>query len=232
MITAEAEKIQTLPLSKIDWEKGIYSFRQKPINHADLKKDMEKLGQLFPITVEQFSNGNTRLLDGFKRCQAASKLQTQDASFGELNVELIPSSQLSEIGRFKLICDKNLYANKSFGLAEQASLIKFFHQRGLSLKNMSDFSPYSLHQLEDLLDLAESTSPFSQIVNKADLDPAMGVMLWRRYQGWIQTPYKKEANQVAKNLVEIADKEKVSIKSWRFYLDFYWKEDGTQPSFI
>lgn len=235
MNTLVENELKKIPLKEIDKSPSPYDFRTPNCFYSlTLKKELQNLGQLYPITVEERENGKFTLLDGFRRFRSFTAIQKADYHFSEIHSQVIPAGQLTDLKRFQLLRDKNFYGEKSYGLVAKGRFLKHFYNRGLSMELLSHQTKLSIQEIDDHIDLAEADPIFSALSSRVQLEPIYAAMLWRQYRGWVRGPYQKQARYIARKLLGLSKKEPITMKTWRFYLDFYWKSNshGVRPLFV
>lgn len=218
--------IQTLSMEELDKSDRTYSFRQpRPERQAVLRRELIQLGQLQPLSVEEVGEGGWRILDGFGRLDLFKKL-----NWREVRCRIFPSGRLSEQDRFRLLLESNFFGPTPYGLIDRARFVKSFYDCGVTFDELGRTTRYTLHELEDLFDLTDCDDFLGPCLNRSRLEPVFARMLARRYDRWIRTGYIREARKIARTLLRRAGRESVTIKIWRFYLDFYW--EGERPSMV
>jgi hypothetical protein len=130
------------------------------------------------------------------------------------------------VDRFRIIRDKNVGGENAFGLHEKGCFFKSFLIFGMSLAELAAETGLTAHQVEDHVELAEAHATLVPLLNTTKLDVLFAVMLYRRYQGWLESPYAHVAPIIAKKCLDHAQHEKITMKSWRFLLDFYWGKEA------
>lgn len=95
---------------------------------------------------------------------------------------------------------------------------------------MRDVLPAGRHEADDLIDIADAPPLLARLLDRTPIEPLFAAMLVRRYRGWLKTPDARHANFVARRLLRYAATEGLTMKSWRFYLDFYWRSE--RPSLL
>src|SRR5438045_1577734 len=110
---------------------------------------------------------------------------------------------------------------------EKSKFLEARLKKGLTIRQMAKESGLSFHEVEDYLELAAAPLSLGKLLNKSSLPVVYLTILFRRHQGWAQSAHAESADEVAASLLEMGERESLSLKSWRFYLDFYWS--GQRP---
>ena len=164
-----------------------------------LKNELEKFGQLTPVTLEETSHKEFRILDGFQRIYALRQIQKKTGQVPEVLCDIHKKADLIQADRFRIVMSKNFHGPQAYGVFEKSLAIKHFYDLGLSIEWLSRNSSYNIHQIEDMIDLGEAGSAFGILINPYPLDPTLSLILLNRFRGWIQTPYRKKALHITKN---------------------------------
>jgi hypothetical protein len=215
-----------IPFSQIDYENRAFSFRAPaPVKVNAIKQEMMKLGQLNPITVEEVSMDHYFVLDGFRRCEAVAEILRAGGQWEKMMAQVIESQDLTPLTRFQLLRSKNLGDGQGYRSHERSLFYNAFHGMGLTVSEMAREGGITAHEIEDHLELAQAPPDLANLLNESEVPVIYAVMLVRRYQGWIKGPYAAFANAITLKILEEARPKKITMKSWRFVLDFYGGEN-------
>ncbi len=111
------------------------------------------------------------------------------------------------------------------GLIERAKCFQQFLREGISLQTIGRVCGLDTHAVEDHVELVNTPLDLATLLNRSPLNATMALMLAHRFTGWIKTGYASHALPIARRLLEHAHKEQLTLKSWRYLLDFYWSND-------
>lgn len=216
-----------IPFQNIDLADERYRFRLDADEQVrDLIAGLKKSGQSTPIFLSQQGNGSLVIVDGHLRCEAIRRIR-EHGVWEKMLAQIFPVGHLSAWDRFRMLRERNMQGKNAFGLVERGRFFKQFLMEGIPVQRIAAEMGLSVHDVEDLSELTSATKEISILINHADMSPAYALMLLRRYEGWIKTTNAAHAGRVAEKLVAHLKKEPVTMKSWRFLLDFYW--DGDRP---
>jgi hypothetical protein len=226
MITSLEANLQYIPFAQIDWVDAPYQFRLANADREQaLKSSLYRSGQTHPALFERVAPDRYRVLDGHRRCQAVHRIRESGGTWEKVLGHIINSEHLSPTERFHLIFARNAGADTAYGLVEMGRLMAAFKQAGFSVAHMASVSGRSVQDVDDLVLVAEAPSPLADLVNPLSLEPAWVAMLVRRYNAWIQSDFRAEAPAIATRLLAHAADERLTVRSWKFLLDFYWSHD-------
>jgi hypothetical protein len=226
MILTRESYLNYIPFSFIQPNDRSFRFRLIDSERfASLKSSLVRSGQTHPTILEEVGPENFNVIDGHCRCDAVHKIRETGGSWEKILAHVIPSHTLTVLDRFRLIYEKNVHGDHPFGLIERARFFKGFREFGLSLGDMSAETNTSSHTIEDLIDLGNVHASLELRLNKSQIDPTFALMLMRRFQVWVGSPFQGQALGIVDTLLAHAANEKMSIRSWRFLLDFYWSRE-------
>ncbi len=191
----------------------------------DLAVSLKRSGQTHPIYLEQTGADICVILDGHHRCEAIKSIRDNGGVWEKVLAQIVPSIGFSTLDRFRLIHEKNMNGKNPYGLIERGRFFKCFLDLGLAVQQISAETGFSAHAIEDLAELAPINNELGLMLNHADIEPVFAAMLHRRYEAWRRTPFAHEAPRVAGQLLQHLKNERITMKSWRFLLDFYWPAD-------
>ncbi len=215
-----------VPFSELDLADSRYRFRWHYGPFIDdMRAGLKRSGQTHPALFEQTGPHSYRILDGHRRVDAVRSIRESGGSWEKLLAHVIPEGRLSPLERFHLLRERNLSGKDPFGMIERGRFFSYFIEQGLTAQEISRHCGINGHDVTDFMELAHAPAELGWLLNKANLEPAFALMLARRYHGWKQTAHSNEALLVAQRLVGHAQAERVTMKGWRFLLDFYWPHD-------
>lgn len=225
MIKLLESTLSKIPLSQI-LEDAAFDYRlPDPEQNEILLKELERLAQLHPIFLEEAAPGQFLILDGHRRFEAFLKLHSKSREWDAILAHVVPKTELTPQIRFQILRDRNFYGDFSYGLYEKSLFVKDFIRRGLSLIDIGKELRLPVHTIMDIIECAESPAPLARHLNKSPIAPLYAVMLLRKYRGWKKSSHSSMAEAVSARLLEHAKKESLTMKSWKFYLEFYWGID-------
>ncbi len=192
----------------------------------DIRNSLVRHGQAHAVTLEAFSDGKYRLLDGHRRFSAVRKIRSEGGTWHKLLAHVVPPD-LTPLDRFKIIRDRNDAGERSFGITERGRFFFEIRKQGLCVSVIAREYGITIAEVEDHLELAEAPQGLAERLDRTRINAMFAAMLARRYQGWQAGPHADQANDVLMTLLAHASNETLTIKSWRFLLDFYWS--GNRP---
>lgn len=226
LITAFDAHLTYIPFADLDLSDDRYRFRfhYTPLID-DIKSSLRRSGQTHPALFEQTGPHSYRILDGHRRVDAVRAIRENGGSWEKLLAHVVPDGRLSPLERFMLLRERHLNAKDPLGMVERGRFFRFFVNEGVSVQDVSRYTGASGHDVADTIELSRIPSELGWLLNKANLEPAFALMLARRYLGWKESAYSNNALLVAQRLVGHAQAERITMKGWRFLLDFYWPND-------
>ena len=193
---------------------------------ADIRSSFLRHGQTHPLVLESLSDGNFRVLDGHRRLAAVRMIHADGGTWHKLLAHVV-SSSLTPLDRFRILRERNDGGDRTFGLAERGRLFGIFRRLGLCVATLAAESRMTVAEVEDCLELSDAPAALAARLDRVRLNPVFAAMLVRRYRGWIAGPHAARADDTVSRLLGHAATEVLTVKSWRFLLDFYW--DGDRP---
>ncbi len=218
------EKVVTrVPFDQILLENRAYRFRAPDQNKDEaLKGQLSLLGLLNPLILEEASPQQYIVLDGFRRLDAIHALRGVEAGWNDVPAEVIPSDNMSAADRFKILKTGNMLGDNAYSLYEKACFLHFFCEQGMSREELANAADIPTDQLLSYLELGALRPPWGPELNHLNLDISFVGPLAVRYKTWAASPYRDLADGVVQKILSHAKEEKLTMKSWHFYLDFYW----------
>lgn len=215
-----------IPFSFVSLEKQPYRFR---IHNAEslalLQSNLIRSGQTHPVTLLESGPEKFLILDGHRRCDAIRLIRENGGSWDKILAHVVPYEHFSLLERFRLLREKNMQVEFPYGLTERGQYFRDFVALGMSAQEIAQESGLSASTVEDTIDLAQVRPELAVHINKTSLEPVFALMLSRRFNGWLQSPHAPQAEKIALKILSHLVQEKITMKSWRFLLDFYWGGD-------
>jgi len=191
---------------------------------STLKAEISMLGLLYPITIEAINPGQYVILDGYRRFDAIAALRQETGGWEDVPAVVYSENQLLTHEKLLILKEKNLAGENAYTVYEKARMLDAFSKRGLSIEEMADHTKIPAEEISQLLFLMEAPPLLSNLIIDTGMSHEFAVTLIARYRQWLTTPYKDQADAVARRIAEHLKEEKVSRLGWRFLLDFYWAE--------
>jgi len=188
---------------------------------ADIRSSFLRHGQTHPVTLETLSDGKYRVLDGHRRYRAVAQIRAEGGAWEKLLAHALPVG-LSPLDQFRVLRERNDGASSSFGLAERSRFFAALWRQGVGVAAIAAEYSFSVAEVEDHLELAEAPAHLAVRLDEVPMGVTFAAMLARRYAGWSAGPYTAQAEGILSALLNHAATESLTIKSWRFLLDFYW----------
>ena len=188
----------------------------------DLRLSFLRSGQTHPMLLETLSDGNFRVLDGHRRLAAVRSIHARGGSWHKILAYLTASPTPIQI--FRSLLARN-DGDGAYAPTELGRLLAWAQGSGIETSVIARGSGLSLTDVDDLLDLAEAPEDLAAVIDKAGLAPLFAAMLFRRFRSWRATRHGPFAIETASRLIEQSKKSALTIKGWRFLLDFYWADD-------
>lgn len=227
MLNAVEGHITYVPFPTVKCAESVFRFRLlNPAREDRLKDELIKWGQLHPVTVEEAAPNEFNVLDGHRRCDAVARIR-ENGSWEKIMVHVLPAEKLTLQEKFQLLKDRNFKGDNAYGLYEKGLFLKTFHERGLAIKEMAGTAEMAPKEVEQFVELAKMPLAVGKLVNEARLSVSLALILGRRIQEWLKTPYVSHVDAIVKDLLDAAAREDTSPKAWQFLLDFYW--NGPRP---
>lgn len=211
-----------IPVSQILMETP-YRFRRPDAAAVDrLRASLSATGQTHPALLEERTDGYFRIIDGHRRIAAMRKIQAQGGTWDKILAHVVhaPTPALA----LRWITRRNTGA-LSFGATERGALYTWAQAAGVPTPLIARECGLTISEVEDGLELAEAPPALALLIDEARLEPLFAVMLLRRYNAWTRTHNGPLALPTAARILEQNRKSPLTIKGWRFLLDFYWSED-------
>ena len=214
-----------IPFSLLALNEQPYRFRfaDQPAV-ASLAASLARSGQTHPVTLLEASPEKYLVLDGHRRCDAIKLILENGGAWEKILAHVVPYGNFPLIDRFRLLLDKNINGESAYGLMERGQFFRDFIALGLTVHQIAVEACLAPHVVEDTIDLCRTRSSLSCLLNRSTIEPVYALMLQRRFEGWLHSPYAAAAETVAAKLLKHAETEKLTMKSWRFLLEFYWQD--------
>jgi hypothetical protein len=193
---------------------------------VEIRSSFLRHGQTHPLVLEALSDGKFGILDGHRRLAAVRLIHAEGGTWHKLLAHVVPGN-LTALDRFRILRERNDGADRTFGLAERGRLFAAFRRFGLCVATLANECGMTVAEVEDCLELADAPPTLAARIDRVRLNPVYAAMLVRRYRGWTTGPHAARADQTVSLLLGHAATEPLTIKTWRFLLDFYW--DGDRP---
>lgn len=217
-----------IPFSFVSLEEQPYRFRLSDAESlATLQTSLMRSGQSHPVTLLETAHEKFLLLDGHRRCDAIRLIRENGGAWDKVLAHVVPYERYSLNERFRFLREKNLLGESPYGLTERGQFFRDFVALGMSVQEMAQECGLPANTIEDTIDLSQARPELVTLLNKFPIEPIFALMLHRRFTGWMQSPHAAQAEATAKKILSHVMKEKITMKSWRFLLDFYW--DGDHP---
>lgn len=225
MITTVDSHATYIPFPSISCEESAFRFH---LSHGPaveaIRASLLKSGQTHPVILQSAGNEKFRVVDGHRRLEAIRLIRESGGSWDKVWSHVLPEDP-APLDLFRLIREKNDLSDQRYGIYERGFLFKQFSQNGLDIPTMAQECSLTVHAVEDHIELTAAHPALAAELNNIDMEPVYALMLHHRFEGWMKTHLADKALPVAKRLLKHARQEKLTIKSWRFLLDFYWSKD-------
>lgn len=224
MQTETRETTSYIPFDRIRTAEQPYAFRfPNDALVSAIKESLVRTGQETPITLLETSQGDYVVLDGHRRVEAIQRIHEEGGFWEKVLAHVHPENSLSAKDRVHILWNKN-ENDGPYKLVEQARLIRCFDLMGVSMMELALATGFSAQKLRDLLSLASAATELADLIHENELDAALAVMLHRTYEVWSLSEYAPQALPTVHKILNHAKSEKVTPKSWRFLIDFYWTD--------
>ncbi len=225
MMNALETHVTYVPFSEIVREDRHYFFRSpNPAALEMIKAELLRFGQRQPVAVEEVTSGKFSILDGYRRADAIAKIHEEGGAWEKILVQIFPPHSLSPVQKFNLLKQRNGSGDGAYGVQERGVWFKVFLREGLTVPEIAESTGLTGHQVEDHAELADTDAELAALLNATPIDATFSVMLARRFHDWKRGPCASQALRVARTLLHHAQTESLTMKSWRFLLDFYWQD--------
>ena len=184
-------------------------------------------GQTHPVLLEALSDGNFRVVDGYRRLDAARAIARQGGLWPKVLAHVVVAPKPALL--FRWLWSRN-GGPGGYGPTESGRLIGWALASGVDGQTVAAETRLSTADLEDLLELAEAPDELARLIDDARLETRYAAMLLRRFVAWKSTRNGPLALETAARLIEHSRRSPLTIKGWRFLLDFYWSND--QPFMV
>lgn len=213
-----------VPVTHIVEDASLFFRRSEEPAITDIQASLARHGQAHPVTVESLSDGKYRLLDGHRRLAAVRQIHATGGTWHKLLAHVLPAG-LTALDRFRVVRERNDVVDRSFGFSERGRFFAAFRKQGLCVATIGRETGLTVAEVEDHLELADMPPALAARLDRVRMSPLFAAMLARRYQSWTNGPYADRVGDVLSRLLGHAASESLTIKSWRFLLDFYWSAD-------
>ncbi len=187
-----------------------------------LRLSLLRTGQTHPMLLETLSDGNFRVLDGHRRLAAVRAIHAEGGSWDKILAHVVAAPSPLQI--FRTLQARN-DGTTAYAPTELGRLIAWAQGSGIDAAVIARESGLSPAGVDDLLDLAEAPDDLAALIDHAHLDARFGAMLLRRFRSWKSTHNGPLAIETAARIIEQSRKSPLTLKGWRFLLDFYWAAD-------
>jgi ParB-like chromosome segregation protein Spo0J len=211
-----------IPVSQIVDETPLRFRRPDPHAVDAVGASFLRGGQTHPVLLEALSDGNFRVIDGYRRLEAAREISRRGGAWPKLlaHVVLPPKPVLL----LRWLWARN-GGSGGYGPTETGRLASWALASGVDERVIARETGFSAADLEDLLELAETPEELASLMDRARLETRYAAMLLRSYMAWKATRNGPLAIETASRLIEHGRRSPLTIKGWRFLLDFYWSDD-------
>lgn len=216
-----------IPVSQIV-DDNLYRFRRTDAEAVSaIRASLVRSGQTHPMLLEAMSDGGFRVLDGHRRLEAARAILSAGGTWHKLLAHVVVSPRPAAILRW--LHGRN-EGERGYGPTERGRLFTWARGAGLDNSRIAQETGLTMADVEDLMDLAEAPDDLAALIDDARLDSLFASMLFQRYRAWKLTRNGPHALDTAARIIDQSRRSPLTIKGWRFLLDFYWSED--QPFMI
>jgi len=200
-----------------------YRFRRANAAAVEnIRQSFLRSGQTHPMLLETLSDGNFRVLDGHRRLTAVRAIHSAGGAWQKILAHVVASPSPLQI--FRALQARN-DGDGAFAPTELGRLLAWAQGSGIDMTVIARESGLSVAEVDDLLDLAETPDDLAALVDGAHLDARFGAMLLRRFLSWKATHNGPLAIDTAARIIEHSQRSSLTVKGWRFLLDFYWADD-------
>ena len=211
-----------IPVSQI-LDETPFRFRRPDARAVDgLRASLLRGGQTHPLLLEALSDGNFQVIDGYRRLQAARDIYSHGDSWPKLLAHVVLPPTPSVLLRW-------LWARNGgpggYAPTEMGRLVSWALASGVEGPVIARETGLTAADLEDLLELSETPEELASLIDAARLETRYAAMLLRSYNAWKLTRNGPLAIETAARLIEHSRRSPLTVKGWRFLLDFYWLQD-------
>jgi ParB-like chromosome segregation protein Spo0J len=202
---------------------NVYRFRRPDAAATEnLRASLTRSGQTHPMLLEAMDDGLFRVLDGHRRLEAARLVISGGGTWHKLLAHVVIAPTPAAI--LRRLLSKNA-GEQGYGPTERGRLFAWAQAAGVEIRTIAREGGSTSAEVEDLLELAEAPDELSALIDRAKLDTLFAVMLFRRYRAWRTTRSGPLALETAARIIEQGRRSPLTIKGWRFLLDFFWTSD-------
>lgn len=211
-----------VPLSQIVDEMP-FRFRRTSSHAVDaIRASFLRGGQTHPLLLEALTDGNFRVIDGYRRLEAAREISREGGVWPKLLAHVVLPPRPALLLRW-------LWARNGgpggYAPTETGRLVSWALASGVEGPAIARETGFSVADLEDLLELAETPDELASLIDAARLETRYAAMLLRSYIAWKATRNGPLAIETAARLIDHSRRSPLTVKGWRFLLDFYWSQD-------
>jgi ParB-like chromosome segregation protein Spo0J len=211
-----------IPVSQIV-DDNLYRFRRPNAESVEgIRASLVRSGQTHPMLLEAMSDGAFRVLDGHRRLAAARAVIAAGGTWHKLLAHVVLAPRAPSILRW-------LYARnegeRGYGPTERGRLFSWAQGAGMEIRAIARETGLTLAEVQDLIDLAEAPEELAELIDRAGLDTIFASMLYQRFRAWRMTRNGPLAVETAARIIDQGKKSPLTVKGWRFLLDFFWSHD-------
>jgi hypothetical protein len=226
MLTTITTEVRTVHLGEIDWDDKTYLIRNTTAEfESTLLSDLKRNRQKYPVSLLEKPTGGYTILDGFARAKAILTLANKEGIPAAVQAEVFPQIGLTPQAAFERLCLTNMSGPYAYGAFDKGRFFSLFLERGLTIREMASHTKLTPHEVEDWIEIGQAPMEVGALLNDSKLNPLYIAMLTRHARGWLKTRFQKEALETVKTLIDKGQTEVITMKIWRFYLDFFWNGD-------
>ena len=223
LVTPRDAHLGYIPVSLIAQETPFCFRRDDESSVEKIRASLSHSGQTHPALLEQLANGRFRIIDGHRRVAAIQRILRTGGAWEKILAHVVPSAEPRLVLRWLTHRNTGPLALKS---TERGAFFAWARSAGTDVPLMARECGLTISEIEDSLELAGAPRELATLIDDAGLAPLYAVMLLRRYLAWSRSTEGPLALAAVRRLLEESRKSPLTIKSWRFLLDFYWSPRG------
>ena len=200
-----------------------YRFRRPDLGAVEtIRLSFLRSGQTHPMLLEAMDDGNFRVIDGHRRLDAVRAIYARGGFWPRVLAHVVTTHRPSALLHFLYIRNDGA---RGFAPTELGRLLSWAQGAGLDARAIARETKLTLAEIDDLLEIAEAPDELGALIDRTRLEPVFGAMLLRRFHAWTRTRNGPLAIGTAARIIEQSRKSHITVKGFRFLLDFYWADD-------
>jgi hypothetical protein len=202
-----------------------FQYRIPKINQeSTLRGEIEMLGLLQPIAVEEIEPRQFVIIDGYRRFDAINEIREAEGGWDDIPAIIFPTRKLSLREKFELLKERNMEGNYRYNIFEKARCINSFIAMGLNKGDVMQICALTKMDLVHLATLRDADNTLVSLLEGVNLSLPHAASLTTRYKEWVKSPYAKSIPHMIERILTHLKTERVTDTSWDFLLDFYWSK--------